>query len=74
MIIYFAHPYSSLEKGTNENTNSLIRSHLPKGTDFNQIHEKLLIENHKKLNNRPHKIISFKTPKEIIQSGLNFVA
>jgi len=74
MKIYFAHPYSSLEKGTNENTNSLIRRHLPKGTDLIKSTKNCSLKITKKLNNRPHKIIGFKTPKEIIQSGLNFVA
>lgn len=51
--IYFAHPYSSWERGTNENTNGLIRRYLPKGTDFNIIDEKLLCKIQDKLNNRP---------------------
>jgi IS30 family transposase len=65
MDIYFAHPYSSWERGTNENTNGLIRRFLPKGTDFNAIsHERLKqIENN--LNNRPRKVLGFKTPNEI---------
>ena len=74
MKIYFAHPYSSWERGTNENTNGLIRRYLPKGTDFNQINKKQLIIIQEKLNNRPRKIIGFKTPKEIMNSELKFVA
>jgi len=74
MKIYFAHPYSSWERGTNENTNGLIRRNLPKGTDFNIIDKKRIVEIQEKLNNRPRKIIGFKTPKEIMESELNFVA
>lgn len=74
MKIYFAHPYSSWERGTNENTNGLIRRYLPKGTDFNQINKKQLMIIQEKLNNRPRKIIGFKTPKEIMNSELKFVA
>jgi len=72
--IYFAHPYSSWERGTNENTNGLIRRYLPKGTDFNLINKKQLMIIQEKLNNRPRKIIGFKTPKEIMNSELKFVA
>lgn len=72
--IYFAHPYSSWERGTNENTNGLIRRFLPKGTDFNLISKKQLMIIQEKLNNRPRKIIGFKTPKEIMNSELKFVA
>lgn len=74
MKIYFAHPYSSWERGTNENTNGLIRRYLPKGTDFNLINKKQLMIIQEKLNNRPRKIIGYKTPKEIIDSELKFVA
>ena len=74
MKIYFAHPYSSWERGTNENTNGLIRRYLPKGTNFNEIDEKELMIIQQKLNNRPRKIIGFKTPKEIMESELKFVA
>jgi IS30 family transposase len=56
MKIYFAHLYFSWKRGANENTNGLIRSYLPKGTNFNEI-------DLKQLNNRPNKIIRYKTPK-----------
>jgi len=74
MKIYFAHPYSSWERGTNENTNGLIRRYLPKGTDFNEIDENQLLFIQKKLNNRPRKIIGYKTPNEIMDFELKFVA
>ena len=66
MKIYFAHPYSSWERGTNENTNGIIRRDLPKGTDFNLIDEKTLLKIEYKLNNKPRKIIGYKTPKEVL--------
>ncbi len=74
MKIYFAHPYSSWERGTNENTNGLIRRYLPKGTDFNKIDKKILDSIQQKLNNRPRKIIGYKTPLEIMDSELKNVA
>lgn len=73
MKIYFAHPYSSWERGTNENTNGLIRRYFPKGTDFNQISQEQLRIVQEKLNNRPRKIIGYKTPKEMMDFELKFV-
>ena len=73
MKIYFAHPYSSWERGTNENTNGLIRRYLPKGTNFNEIDLKQLQNIQEKLNNRPRKIIGYKTPKEMMNSELKIV-
>jgi IS30 family transposase len=64
MIVYFAHPYSSWERGTNENTNGLIRRFFPKGTDFNKITEIQLKIAQEKLNNRPRKVLNYKTPAE----------
>ena len=61
---YFAHPYSSWERGTNENTNGLIRWYLPKGTDFNTITKKQIKKIESLLNNRPRKCLGFKTPLE----------
>ena len=62
---YFAHPYASWERGTNENTNGLIRWYLPKGTDFNTITKKQIAQIESSLNNRPRKCLGFKTPLEV---------
>jgi IS30 family transposase len=65
---YFTHPYSSWEKGTNENTNGLIRQYFPKGTDFNNISAAMLKEVEIALNSRPRKCLEYKTPTEVIKS------
>lgn len=65
--IYFAHPYSSWERGTNENTNGLIRRFLPKKTNFNKISETRLNVIQDTLNNRPRKILNYLTPTEDLQ-------
>lgn len=70
MDIYFAHPYSSWERGTNENTNGLVRRRYPKKTDFNKVSEKELEVLQKHLNNRPRKVLGFYTPNEIYQYEL----
>lgn len=53
--VYFARPYHSWERGTNENTNGLIRQYFPKGTDFRSVSEEDLRECVEKLNARPRK-------------------
>lgn len=63
--VYFAHPYSSWERGINENTNGLIRQYFPKGTDFNALDERDIQDVMDKLNNRPRKTRNFKTPNEV---------
>jgi transposase, IS30 family len=64
MDIFFANPYSSWERGTNENTNGLIRRFFPKKTDFNTITNHQLKQAQNALNNRPRKILGYKTPNE----------
>lgn len=67
MDIYFAHPYSSWERGTNENTNGLIRRFFPKGTDFSKVTFKQLKQAQNNLNNRPRKVLGYKTPNEMME-------
>jgi IS30 family transposase len=75
MDIYFANPYSSWERGTNENTNGLIRRFFPKGTDFNKITIEQLKQAQFALNNRPRKILGYKTPNEIMNQEItNYAA
>ena len=63
--IYFAHPYSSWERGINENTNGLIRQYFPKGTDFNQITDDDVQWVMDRLNNRPRKTRGCQSPNEL---------
>ena len=71
MIIYFAYPYHSWERGTNENTNGLLRQYFPKGYDFNLITKQELDHVVKKLNERPRKRLKFKSPKEVFWKVCN---
>ena len=63
--VYFATPHHSWERGTNENTNGLIRQHLPKGADLTELSQRECTRIAEKLNNRPRKLLGFKTPNEI---------
>ena len=63
---YFAHAYSSWERGTNENTNGLIHQYFPNNRDFRTITDKELIHAMKRLNNRPRKRLGYKTPNQVL--------
>lgn len=63
--VYFAHPYSSWERGLNENTNGLIRQYFPKKHDFTAITDDEIAEATHRLNHRPRKKLGFKTPYEV---------
>jgi len=62
--IYFAHPYSSFERGANENTNGLVRQYFPKKSSFENISEKGITSVISNLNMRPRKRLGFVSPAE----------
>jgi IS30 family transposase len=62
---YFAHPYSSWERGLNENTNGLVRQYFPKKHDFTIITEAEVARVVERLNTRPRKTLGFRTPHEV---------
>lgn len=62
MKVYFAHPQSPWERGTNENTNGLIRQYFPKGTDFSKVSYYEIMKAQDRLNGRPRKVLEWKTP------------
>jgi len=64
--VYFAHPASPWERGTNENTNGLIRQYFPKGTDFSEVPEKRIKEVQRRLNDRPRAVLDYMKPDEVI--------
>lgn len=68
--IYFAHPYHSWERGTNENTNGLIRWYFPKKTDFAMISDEEIAFVERELNSRPRKRLGWKTPLQIWSGAL----
>lgn len=62
---YFAHPYHSWERGLNENHNGLIRQYLPKGMPLNKVTQEEADKIAQKMNQRPRKLLGFKTPEEV---------
>ncbi len=68
--IYYAHPYHSWERGTNENTNGLIREYFPKGTDFTQISDEDIQKVEYILNTRPRKRLNWSTPLQVMGVAL----
>jgi len=72
--VYFAHPYSSWERGLNENTNGLLRQYFPKGTDLKKVSREEVDKAVVKLNTRPRKGLEFKTPKQLMDRKLMAVA
>jgi IS30 family transposase len=63
--VYYAHPYSSWERGTNENINRLIRRFLPKGTDINKVSKAKIKSIEKWINNYPRRMFGYKSANEI---------
>ena len=68
---FFADPYSPWQRGLNEYNNKLIRQYLPKKTDFNLINNETINMIISKLNNRPRKLLGYKTPNEVFLTNFN---
>ena len=64
ITVYFAHPHSPWERGTNENTNGLLRQYFPKNTDFARIPKERIKMVQDELNDRPRKTLDWYTPHE----------
>ncbi len=65
--VFFCHPYSSWEKGTNENTNGLVRRYLPRGSSLENVTQNDLDDIAFELNNRPRKTLQYATPQEMLE-------
>lgn len=70
LLCYHAHPYCSGERGTNENTNGLVRWYYPKRTDFATIPEADIRAVEEALNNRPRKRLGWRTPLEVFNESV----
>ena len=69
---FFADPYSSWQRGTNENTNGLVRQYFPKKSSFDNVSDTDILFVTDRLNNRPRKVLNFRTPYEVLYN--HFVA
>lgn len=63
---YFADPYSAWQRGSNENTNGLIRQYIRKGSDLNGYSDEYIAEITQRLNHRPRKRLGFKSPSQVL--------
>lgn len=71
---YFAMPYSSWQRGCNENLNGLIRQYVPKGCDISQFTDQQIQEIEDKLNRRPRKRLGYRTPEQMFELSFKRVA
>jgi len=66
--VFFANPYHSWERGTNENTNGLLRFYFPKKMSFAHLNQKTIDQSIKELNTRPRKRLGYKTPEQVFKA------
>ena len=70
MQCYFARPYASWQRGSNEQVNGMVRRYFPKGTDFSKITDEQVAWVESRINNRPRKCLGYKTPAEVAAVAL----
>jgi IS30 family transposase len=66
--VYFSHPASPWKRGTNENTNGLVRQYFPKETDFSKVSVREIKQVQRKLNNRPRAVLDYLKPDEVLNN------
>ena len=71
--VYFAHPYSSGERGTNEKQNSIVRRFIPKGKDMGEVSDFTVQKAEDFINNLPRKMFHYRTPKELFDEQLSLL-
>ena len=71
--VYFADPYCAWQKGTNENSNGLLREFYPKGRNLSHVGEKTLKKNLALINARPKKVLGYKAPADLFEQELQKV-
>jgi IS30 family transposase len=72
LSVFFCDPHSPWQRGTNENTNGLLRQYFPKGTDLSRYNPEQLAAVAHTLNTRPRKVLDWKTPTETLRDVLYF--
>lgn len=70
-FVFYCHPYSSWERGTNENSNRLIRRHIPKGVDFDDVNDEEIAYIEQWINNYPRGLFQYSTSNELFDEEIN---